>query len=85
MVTYSTKSILPAVVLHTGGNTYSNLDLWLRGQAEWQAASGPAALIWATGADAAFWKLVVALLAVSAATAWAFSSLARAARSASRP
>ena len=42
---------LPAVVLHTGGNIYSNIDLWLHGQAEWQAASGPAALVWTTGAD----------------------------------
>lgn len=40
MVTYLTDSILPAVVLHTGGNIYSNTDLWLRGRAEWQAPAG---------------------------------------------
>jgi membrane protease YdiL (CAAX protease family) len=45
-VTYLTNSILPAVVLHTMGNLYSNTDLWLHGNAEWQASSGPTALIW---------------------------------------
>jgi membrane protease YdiL (CAAX protease family) len=38
-VTWLTKSILPAIVLHTAGNLYSNFDLWLHGQAEWQAAA----------------------------------------------
>jgi membrane protease YdiL (CAAX protease family) len=78
-VTYLTKSILPAVVLHTGGNLYSNLDLWLHGQAEWQAASGPTALIWKTGADASFWISTLALLIVAAVMVWAYFRLARAA------
>ena len=39
-VTSLTNSILPAIVLHTLGNTYSNLDLLLHGRAEWQAAIG---------------------------------------------
>src|SRR4029077_10994799 len=38
MVSYLTNSILPAVVLHTCGNIYSNTDLWVRGRAEWQAS-----------------------------------------------
>jgi membrane protease YdiL (CAAX protease family) len=80
-VTYLTDSILPAVVLHTGGNIYSNLDLWLHGQAEWQAAAsgGPTAQIWTTGADASFWISLVALLGVAAAMLWAYAMLARAA------
>ncbi|HEX4962177.1 MAG TPA: type II CAAX endopeptidase family protein [Thermoanaerobaculia bacterium] len=76
-VTYLTRSILPALVLHTGGNLYSNLDLWLHGQAEWQAASGPAALIWKTGADASFWISGIAFLVVTAGTVWAYFKLAR--------
>jgi membrane protease YdiL (CAAX protease family) len=80
IVTYLTGSILPAVVLHTVGNLYSNLDLWLHGQAEWQASSGPAALIWKTGADASFRTASLALLLVTAATVWAYFKLARAAR-----
>jgi membrane protease YdiL (CAAX protease family) len=79
-VTYLTNSILPAVVLHTGGNMYSNLDLWLHGQAEWQASSGRSALIWKTGADASFSISSIALLIVAAAMVWAYIELARAAR-----
>ncbi len=79
-VTYLTKSILPAVILHTGGNLYSNLDLWLHGQAEWQASSGSTALIWKTGADAPFWISGLALLLAAAAMVWAFFKLARAVR-----
>jgi membrane protease YdiL (CAAX protease family) len=79
-VTYLSKSILPAVVLHTSGNIYSNLDLWLHGQAEWQAPSGPAALIWRTGADGSFWISSLALLIVVAGTVWAYFNLARATR-----
>ena len=79
-VTYLTKSILPAVVLHTGGNIYSNLDLWMHGQAEWQASSGATAPIWKTGADAAFWISSGALLIVASATVWAYFKLAQAAR-----
>ncbi len=78
-VTYLTKSILPAVVLHTVGNIYSNIDLWLHGQAEWQASSGPTMVIWKTGADASFWTSSIALLIVAAATVWAYFKLARAA------
>ncbi len=40
IVAHLTQSILPAIVLHTAGNVYSNLDLWLHGQAEWQKSTG---------------------------------------------
>lgn len=80
VVTHLTRSILPAVVLHTGGNLYSNIDLWLHGQAEWQAASGSAALIWKTGADASFWISGSAFLLVGAVAVWAYFRLASAAR-----
>jgi membrane protease YdiL (CAAX protease family) len=78
-VTYLTKSILPAVVLHTGGNVYSNMDLWLHGQAEWQTSSGPTELVWKTGADASFWSANFALLIVIALTVWAYFQLRHAA------
>lgn len=80
VVTHLTESILPAVALHTGGNLYSNLDLWLHGKAEWQAPAGPGALVWTTGADAAFRNAVVAFLLVTGAALWAYFRLARAAR-----
>jgi membrane protease YdiL (CAAX protease family) len=79
-VTYLTNSVLPAVVLHTSGNLYSNFDLWLHGKAEWQAASGSAALIWKAGADTSFWIESLTLVLVAAAMAGAYFGLARAAR-----
>ncbi len=80
IVTYLTDSILPAVVLHTSGNIYSNLDLWLHGHTEWQASPSPTALIWQTGADASFWIAIITLLVVSAAMVLVFVKLARLAR-----
>jgi membrane protease YdiL (CAAX protease family) len=77
-VTYLTNSILPAIVLHTTGNIYSNFDLWWHGQAEWQASSGPTSLVWTTGADTAFWMSIAALIALVIMMAWAYARLAAA-------
>jgi membrane protease YdiL (CAAX protease family) len=74
-VTSITGSILPAVVLHTGGNVYSNFDLWRHGQAEWQAPSGGTTLIWQSGLDAPFLTLSATLLIVTAAMLWGFVKL----------
>lgn len=71
-VTFLSKSILPAVVLHTGGNLYSNLDLWLRGEAEWQAPAIDAA----HGDASSGWVAITALAIVSLAGALAFARLA---------
>jgi membrane protease YdiL (CAAX protease family) len=76
-VAYLTNSILPAIALHTAGNIYSNLDLWLHGQAEWQAPSAGQSLVWRSGADASFWWSVVMLAAVTAPMVWAYLRLAR--------
>jgi membrane protease YdiL (CAAX protease family) len=66
VVTSLTNSILPAIVLHTLGNTYSNLDLWLHGKAEWQAASG-ASHLWGLGPSATVAALVASGLAMCVA------------------
>ncbi|MEP6636094.1 MAG: CPBP family intramembrane glutamic endopeptidase [Acidobacteriota bacterium] len=79
-ISYLTDSILPAVVLHTSGNIYSNIDLWMHGQAEWQASSRAGELIWKTGTDLSFWISLVALFIVGIATLVALSKLASAAR-----
>ena len=79
-VTSLTNSILPAVVLHTGGNIYSNINLWLHGEAEWQTRVGPASLVWQTGMDTSFRNSSIALLIVSAAMVWAFRRLRAAAK-----
>jgi membrane protease YdiL (CAAX protease family) len=69
-VTYLTRSVLPAIVLHTAGNLYSNFDLWLHGQAEWQASASmtPAGDAWLTAP---------ALVIVTIAMFWSYSRLAR--------
>jgi len=77
IVTSLTNSIWPAILLHTAGNTYSNIDLLLHGRAEWQAASGNAQSIWTTGIDTAFVRLSVALLVTTAGMGWAYVKLAR--------
>lgn len=79
-VTYLANSTLPAVVLHTIGNIYSNVMLWRFGRAEWQASSGPAALIWEAGADASFWASLGALLVFTTAAIWSYARLARVVR-----
>jgi membrane protease YdiL (CAAX protease family) len=70
-VTSVTNSILPAIVLHTLGNTYSNLDLLLHGKAEWQAVSGTQHI-----ADSNTFLMVAVLIAVTLAMWGAFSRLA---------
>jgi membrane protease YdiL (CAAX protease family) len=79
-VTRLANSILPAIVLHTAGNIYSNMDLWLHGYAEWQAPAGSSARIWQTGVDASLWFSCIALLVVAAAMLAAYARLARVAR-----
>jgi membrane protease YdiL (CAAX protease family) len=68
VVTFLTDSIKPAIVLHTAGNLYSNLDLWLHGHAEWQAGASSGNLGFA----------IVALVVLLLVTVWSFLRLARA-------
>jgi membrane protease YdiL (CAAX protease family) len=84
IVTYLTNSILPAIVLHTAGNIYSSLDLWMRGRAEWQAAKEPAELIWQAGPDQSFWIASAALAIATALTIGGYLYLARVSRRAVR-
>ena len=76
-VTYLTNSILPAVVLHTCGNLFSNFDLWLHGRAEWQTGSGPETLVWQTGTDNSFWMTGLFLALMTGLTVLAYIRLAR--------
>jgi membrane protease YdiL (CAAX protease family) len=79
-VTYLTNSILPAIVLHTSGNIYSNTDLWLHGRAEWQRSAGPVALIWTSGPDRTFWMSLGLFTLVIALTTVAYTKLVTEAR-----
>jgi hypothetical protein len=66
-VTWAADSILPAVVLHTGGDVWSLTRLWATGRPEWQVAD-PGPLIWHTGLDAPTAGALVTLAGLSAAT-----------------
>ena len=79
-VTHFARSILPAVLLHTAGNLYSNFDLWFTGGAEWQAATQAAPSIWQVGAPPEFWWRVGALLVLGMLGLGAFRKLAGVAR-----
>jgi membrane protease YdiL (CAAX protease family) len=79
-VTSLTNSIRPAIVLHTAGNIYSNIDLLLHGKAEWQAPAGTAATVWTTGVDSSFVLTLGALVIALTATLWAYANLASATR-----
>jgi membrane protease YdiL (CAAX protease family) len=82
MLAYLTDSTFPSMVLHTGGNIFSALDLFQRGRSEWQLTTAPSPLIWQTGPDAAFLGNLAALVVVSALTVWAYIALANAMRAA---
>jgi len=79
VITHATGSIFPAIVLHTAGNLYSNFDLYLHGQAEWQAPALQAGSIWKTGPNVSFWLSVATLVAITGLVALAYSALRKAA------
>jgi membrane protease YdiL (CAAX protease family) len=79
-VTFCANSTLPAIVLHTAGNLYSNTDLLLHGRAEWQAPANAAGLVWSRGVDRGFLALLIIMLLATGTTAWSGRRLARAAR-----
>lgn len=77
---YFTESTLPSMTLHAGGNMFSAFDFFTRGRSEWELSTAEPKLIWETGLDAAFAGTVIAFLALSALTVWAFVALSRAAQ-----
>ncbi|MBN8502767.1 MAG: CPBP family intramembrane metalloprotease [Sphingomonadales bacterium] len=79
-IAWLTRSILPTIVLHTGGNIFSSTYLWLTGHAEWQRAKGHEKLIWQTGTDGEFWLAVAFSLVGLASALWAYARLAHESR-----
>jgi membrane protease YdiL (CAAX protease family) len=53
-LTWAANSILPALVLHVGGDIWSLTRLWATGRPEWQLSTAAPRLLRETGADAAF-------------------------------
>ena len=76
-ITSAADSILPALVLHAGGDVWSLTRLWMTGLPEWQTAANPEPLIWQTGVDAGFVIEVVILFVFSAGMWWLCRQTAR--------
>ena len=74
-LTWAADSILPALVLHAGGDVFSLTRLWTTGRAEWQLTAERAPLVWESGFDTAFAAALVALVLLGGATAWAYRGL----------
>src|SRR4029078_10693069 len=70
-LTWAANSILPALVLHSGGDVWSLARLWLPGRPEWQLSPAPTRLIWETGVDASFLLSAAALAVLGGLTWWA--------------
>jgi membrane protease YdiL (CAAX protease family) len=79
VITHIAESILPAIVLHAAGNLYSNFDLYLHGQAEWQAPHASAASMGAAHLDSTLWVGIATVAAVAGVVALSYSALRRAA------
>ena len=61
-LTWAANSILPALVLHVGGDIWSLTRLWATGRPEWQLSTAAPPLVSETGADAAFVLAMAALI-----------------------
>jgi membrane protease YdiL (CAAX protease family) len=76
-LTWAANSILPALVLHSGGDVWSLGRLWLTGRAEYELSSTPPALVRNVGVDGGFVMSVGVFVALTAVTIWAYASLHR--------
>jgi membrane protease YdiL (CAAX protease family) len=74
-LTWAANSILPALVLHSGGDVWSLVRLWMTGRPEWQLSPAPANLVWETGVDAGFLVAAAAFVVLSALTWWAYRGI----------
>lgn len=74
-LTWAADSILPALVLHSGGDIVVLTRWWATGRPEWQVAAIPPALVWESGVDAPFMTALIAFVALAAFTAVAFGAI----------
>jgi membrane protease YdiL (CAAX protease family) len=74
-LTWAADSILPALVLHSGGDVWSLVRLWASGRPEWQMQPDSAGLVWQTGVDAGFLITMAAFVGLSALTVWAYTGV----------
>ena len=67
-LTWGANSILPALVLHVGGDIWSLTRLWATGQPEWQLSTTAPRLLRESGVDASFLMVTAASMVLGAAT-----------------
>jgi uncharacterized protein len=67
-LTWAANSILPALVLHVGGDIWSLTRLWATGQPEWQLSTTAPRLLRESGVDASFLMVTAASIVLGAAT-----------------
>ncbi len=73
VLAYLTNSIFPGLVLHASGDALGGIAALAGGR---QTSSVPLPPIRELGSDASFWLSCVAVVAVGAATIWAYAALA---------
>lgn len=71
-LTWAADSILPAVVLHVGGDMVVLIRWWATGRPEWQLTATAPRLVWETGIDGSFIVTSIALVALTVATVVAY-------------
>jgi hypothetical protein len=76
-LTWAANSILPALVLHSGGDVWSLGRLWLTGRPEWQISSFQPALIRDTGVDSGFLIAAASLAALTGLTIASYGAVRR--------
>jgi hypothetical protein len=76
-LTWAANSILPALVLHAGGDVWSLGRLWVTGRPEWQMSTSQPTLIRETGVDGSFLIAVVSFVTLAGLTIAAYRAVRR--------
>jgi membrane protease YdiL (CAAX protease family) len=76
-LTWAANSILPALVLHAGGDVVVLTRWWLTGRPEWQIGTALPPLVWDSGIDLQFVLTAITSVAFVGATAVAYRAVRR--------
>lgn len=74
-LTWATDSILPALVLHSGGDLVVLTRWWATGRPELQLAATPPPLVWEDGIDASFVLTAISFVVLAFLTAGAYRAV----------
>ena len=76
-LTWAANSILPALVMHSGGDVWSLGRLWVTGRPEWQLSAAAPPLVRETGVDTAFLVAVASFMLLTSMTIAAYRGVRR--------